>query len=126
MSSQIRHRVAGAAIAAFLVAAPGLAATPVRAAPVLDGPAPADSVDGTESGKQVVFSGSGLLGLSCVARPDSRALTVVAGTTMWVANRTGYRARLLLNGETQGEIEDGGSAQVLFRRGPVTLSLRPS
>ncbi len=122
MSSQIRHRVAGAVLVAVFASAPALVTVPAFAAPAGEPPL-GESV---ESGQQVVFSGSGLLGLSCAAQPDTGAITVPADATLQVVNRTGYRARLLLSGATQGEIRDGEAAEVLFRRGPVTVSLRPS
>ena len=114
MAPQFRHRAAVLAV---------LAAAPVVALSVFAGGS-ADAA--TESGEQIVFNGGGLLGLSCVARPDVRSITVPADSTVRVVNRTGYRARLLLDGATQGEIQNDASAQVLFRRGPVTLKLKPS
>ncbi|GAA0810680.1 hypothetical protein [Spirilliplanes yamanashiensis] len=114
MAPQFRHRAAVLAV---------LAAAPVVALSVFAGGA-ADAA--TESGEQIVFNGGGLLGLSCVARPDVRSITVPADSTVRVVNRTGYRARLLLDGATQGEIQNESSAEVLFRRGPVTLKLKPS
>ncbi len=113
MSPQSRHRATRVALAGLFLAGPLLVGTPTSAARA-------------ESGQRVVFAGNGLLGLSCVAQPDTRQVTVAADTTLQVVNRTGYRARLLLDGQTQGEIADDDSTQVVFRRGPVTLSLLPS
>jgi hypothetical protein len=118
MRPPIRHRAAGVVLAALFSAAPLLVAAPAFGGLVL--------TEATESGQQVTFSGGGLLGVSCAARPDVRSVTVDADSTLRVVNRTGYNARLMLDGETQGEVADDGSAQVLFRRGPVTLSMRPS
>lgn len=118
MRAPIRHRAAGVVLATLFSTAPLLAASPA-----LSGPIPSGL---TESGQQVVFSGGGLLGVSCAARPDVRSVTVDADSTLRVVNRTGYSARLMIDGDTQGEIPDDGSAQVVFRRGPVTLSVRPS
>ena len=116
MASQFRHRA--------VVLAVGAAAPVVILGVLAAGPADAE-VAPVESGKQIVFSGGGLLGLSCVARPDAGAVTVPADTTIRIVNKTGHRARLLLDGAAQGEIANSSSAQVLFRRGPVTLALKP-
>lgn len=122
MQPLARRRAAATAVAALFVAAPLLATGAVYAAPA---PSPAISVP--ESGKEVVFSGSkGLLGVSCEANPSASAVTVPAETTLRVVNQTGYRAKLYLDGASQGEIEDGGVAPVVFHRGPVTLGLKPS
>ncbi|MEH1126276.1 hypothetical protein [Micromonospora sp. CPCC 206061] len=117
-----RHRAAATAVAALFVAAPLLATGAVYAAP-----APSPVVSVPESGEEVVFSGGrGLLGVSCEANPSASAVTVPAETTLRVVNRTGYRAKLYLDGASQGEIENGGVAPVVFHRGPVTLGLKPS
>jgi hypothetical protein len=42
-----------------------------------------------------------------------------------VVNDTGRRARLILDGSAQGELPEGSVEDVLFRRGPVSLALRP-
>jgi hypothetical protein len=109
-----RHRVAATAVAAVFATAPLLAATAAHAEPL-------------ESGKEVVFSGDrGLLGVSCEANPSASTVTIPAETTLRVVNRTGYRAKLLIDGAAQGEIENGGAAPVVFHRGPVRLGLKPS
>jgi hypothetical protein len=122
MAPQIRRRATAFAV---LAAGPALAVGALAAGPARAETAAMETVS-TESGKQVVFDGGGLLGVSCAARPDVRSITVPAETSVRVVNRTGYSARLLLDGAVQGEIPDAGSAQVLFRRGPVTLKLKPS
>ncbi|BCB85959.1 hypothetical protein [Phytohabitans suffuscus] len=115
-----RHRAAATAVAALFAAMPLLVTAAAQAAPARD-PLPA------ESGKEVVFSGDrGLLGVSCAANPSTSSVTIPAETTLRVVNRTGYRAKLLLNGASQGEIADGAVAPVVFYRGPVTLGLKPS
>ncbi|HYN93301.1 MAG TPA: hypothetical protein VES42_05590 [Pilimelia sp.] len=106
-----RHRATLAA-AAIIAGAPFLAA----------GAAQAESM---ESGRQVTFSGSRLLGVSCAANPSTRSVTVPAESTLKVVNRTGHRATLLLDGAARGEVAEGSTAQVLFRRGPVSLALKP-
>jgi hypothetical protein len=82
-------------------------------------------VDAVESGRQVTFSGGGLLGLSCAAEPSTASVTIRAETTLRVVNRTGHRATLLLDGSARGEVAKGGAAEVLFHRGPVRLALKP-
>ncbi|BCB80618.1 hypothetical protein GCM10022251_02350 [Phytohabitans flavus] len=115
-----RHRAAATAVAALFAATPLLVTAAAQAAPKLD-PLPA------ESGKEVVFSGGrGLLGVSCTANPSASSVTIPAETTLRVVNRTGYRAKLLLDGASQGEIANGAAAPVVFHRGPVTLGLKPS
>ncbi|MEJ3742369.1 hypothetical protein WEI85_03615 [Actinomycetes bacterium KLBMP 9797] len=115
-----RHRAAAATVAAFFVAAPFFAAGAAHAAPT-------PTAMPRESGKEVVFSGKkGLLGVACEANPSTSAVTVPAESTLQVINRTGYRAKLILDGAAQGEIADGGTAPVVFHRGPVTLGLKPS
>lgn len=115
-----RHRAAATAVAALFAATPLLVTAAAQAAPTPD-PLPA------ESGKEVVFRGDrGLLGVSCAANPSTSSVTIPAETTLRVVNKTGYRAKLLLDGAAQGEIADGGAAPVVFHRGPVTLGLKPS
>jgi hypothetical protein len=79
----------------------------------------------TESGKQVVFAGSGMLALSCAAEPDVRSLKVPADSTVRVVNDTGHGADLLLDGRSHGQIPKNGSTQVVFRRGTVAVALDP-
>lgn len=120
MPSLARHRAAATAVAALFAATPLLMTAAAQAAPAR-GPLPA------ESGKEVVFSGDrGLLGVSCAANPSTSSVTIPAETTLRVVNKTGYRAKLLLDGAAQGEIADGAAAPVVFHRGPVTLGLKPS
>ncbi|MFC0532925.1 hypothetical protein [Phytohabitans kaempferiae] len=89
--------------------------------------APAGEPVPAESGKEVVFSGDrGILGVSCAANPSATSVTVPAETTLRVVNKTGYRAKLLLDGAAQGELANGAAAPVVFHRGPVTLGLKPS
>ncbi|GAA4453504.1 hypothetical protein [Phytohabitans houttuyneae] len=115
-----RHRAAATVVAALFAATPLLVAAAAQAAPTPD-PMPA------ESGKEVVFSGDrGLLGVSCAANPSTSSVTIPAETTLRVVNKTGYRAKLLLDGASQGELADGAAAPVVFHRGPVTLGLKPS
>lgn len=115
-----RHRAAAVAVAALFAATPLLVTAAAQAAPAPD-QLPA------ESGKEVVFSGDrGLLGVSCAANPSTSSVTIPAETTLRVVNKTGYRAKLMLDGAAQGEIADGAAVPVVFHRGPVTLGLKPS
>jgi hypothetical protein len=110
----IRNRAAATAIAALFAAAPLALGTAAYADGVVQ-----------ESGKEVVFSGGGLLGVACGAKPSTTAVTVPAESSLRVVNNTGRRAKLVLDGATRGEISSGSAAEVLFHRGPVSLALKP-
>jgi hypothetical protein len=115
--SGCRHRVAGVA-AAVLAGAPLMAGVQlVTPGTAYAGPA--------EAARQVVFSGGGLLGVSCAAIPNTGSVTITEETRLRVVNRTGHRATLILDGSARGEIAKGSTAEVLFHRGPVSLSLKP-
>jgi hypothetical protein len=109
----IRRRTVASAVAAFFVAAP-LA---------VGGAAFADPAQETNS--QVTFSGDGLLGVACGAKPNAASVTVPAESTLRVVNNTGRKAKLMLDGATRGEVASGATADVLFHRGPVELALKP-
>ncbi|BCJ53275.1 hypothetical protein Asp14428_47500 [Actinoplanes sp. NBRC 14428] len=94
------------------------------AAIVTTGTANAEQVD--EGGRQVVFAGGGMLGLSCRSTPSVDAMTVPAESTVRVVNRTGHGARLLLNGASRGSIPDDGATEVVFRRGTTAVTLDPT
>ncbi|OJF09610.1 hypothetical protein BG844_36565 [Couchioplanes caeruleus subsp. caeruleus] len=79
-----------------------------------------------ETGRQVVFEGGGVLGLSCKSTPSVGSMTVPAESTVRMVNRTGHGANLLLNGAKQGSIPDEGSTEVVFRRGTTAVMLDPS
>jgi hypothetical protein len=112
-----RHRVAGLAAAA-LIGAPLMAGVQLLA--------PGTAYAGPEeAARQVVFSGGGLLGVSCAAIPNTGSVTITEETRLRVVNRTGHRATLILDGSARGEIAKGSTAEVLFHRGPVSLSLKP-
>jgi hypothetical protein len=114
MSRQFRLRTTGVVLAALFVAGPLVA----------NGTAQAELV---ESGNDLVFSGGGrnMLGLSCVAEPRSDSVTVEAGSTLRVVNATGHDADLRLDGVSKGRIADEAATEVLFRRGPVEVTLKP-
>lgn len=110
----IRNRAAATAIAALFAAAPLAFGTAAHAY----GPV-------QESGQEVVFSGGGLLGVACGAKPSASSVTVPAESSLRVVNNTGRRAKLVLDGAARGEIASGAAADVLFHRGPVSLALKP-
>jgi hypothetical protein len=109
-----RRRAAATGVAALFAAMPFT----LGAVAYADGPV-------QESGSQVTFSGSGLLGVTCDAKPSASTVTVPAESSLRVVNNTGRRAKLLLDGATSGEIGNGAAADVLFHRGPVELALKP-
>lgn len=114
MSRQVRHRVVALGLGGLLLGA----------ALLTTGTANAEQVAG--GGRQVVFAGGGLLGLSCTSTPSVERLTIAADKTVEVVNRTGHRARLLVDGGAKGSIPDDGSTAVTFRRGTTAVSLDPS
>ncbi|GGQ45542.1 hypothetical protein [Couchioplanes azureus] len=114
MSRQVRHRVAAIVVGGFLLGT----------AVATTGTANAEQAG--ETGRQVVFAGGGVLGLSCKSTPSVGSMTVPAESTVRVVNRTGHGANLLLNGASQGSIPDDGSTEVVFRRGTTAVMLDPS
>lgn len=114
MSRQVRHRVTAIVLGGFLLGA----------AAVSTGTANAEQVEG--GGRQVVFAGGGVLGLSCRSTPSVEALTVPAESTVRVVNRTGRGANLMLNGDLQGSLPENESTEVVFRRGTTAVTLTPN
>ncbi|MEU8230193.1 hypothetical protein AB0C12_11375 [Actinoplanes sp. NPDC048967] len=114
MSRQVRNRVTATALGGFLLGA----------ALLTTGTANADQVEG--GGRQVVFAGGGVLGLSCKSTPSVEVMSVPADGRVRLVNRTGHGARLRLNGESRGTIPDDGSTEVVFRRGTTAVTLDPS
>ena len=114
MSRQVRNRVTATALGGFLLGA----------ALLTTGTANADQVEG--GGRQVVFAGGGVLGLSCKSTPSVEVMTVPADGRVRLVNRTGHGARLRLNGESRGTVPDDGSTEVVFRRGTTAVTLDPS
>jgi hypothetical protein len=113
MSRQFRYRVTAVVLGGLLLGAPLLT----------NGTASAGQVEG--GGRQVVFGGGGVLGLSCRSKPDVGSMTVPAETTVRVVNRTGHSAQLRLGGTAKGTIPDDGSTDVVFRRGTTAVLLDP-
>ena len=114
MSRQVRHRVIALGLGGFLLGATLLTTGTANAEQVAVG------------GRQVVFAGGGLLGLSCTSTPSVESLTVTADKTVEVVNRTGHTARLLIDGDAGASIPDDGSTAVTFRRGTTAIALDPS
>ncbi len=114
MSRQVRYRVTALVLGGLLLGVPLLT----------NGTANADQVEG--GGRQVVFSGGGMLGLSCRSTPSVSALTVPADSTVKLVNRTGHSAQVELGGANRGTVPDDGSADVVFRRGTTAVTLDPS
>ncbi len=114
MSRRVRNRVTATTLGGFLLGA----------ALLTTGTANAEQVAG--GGRQVVFAGGGVLGLSCKSTPSVESMIVPADGKVRLVNRTGHGARLRLNGESQGSIPDDGSTEVVFRRGTTAVTLDPS
>src|SRR3954451_12621737 len=114
MRRQVRYRVTALVLGGLLLGAPLLT----------NGTASAEQVEG--GGRQVVFTGGGVLGLSCRSAPSVDALTVPADSTVKVVNRTGHSARLELGGASRGTVPDNGAADVVFRRGTTAVTLNPA
>lgn len=114
MSRQVGYRVTALALGGLLLGVPLLT----------NGTANADQVPG--GGRQVVFSGDRSIGLSCTSEPSVESMTVPAASTIRVVNRTGHIATLRLGGTEKGMLTEGGSAEVVFRRGTTAVLLSPS
>src|SRR4051812_12482402 len=113
MSRQVRYRVTALVLGGLLLGVPLLT----------NGTASAEVQSG---GRQGVFAGGGVLGLSCRSHPTVESMTVPADSTLRVVNQPGHSARLQLGGRTQGTIPDNGSTEVVFRRGTTAVLLSPS
>jgi hypothetical protein len=114
MSRQVRYRLSALVLGGCLLGAPLL----------INGTANADQRE--DGGRQVVFGGGGVFGLSCRSQPDVESMTVPADTTLRVVNRTGHSANLQLSGDTKGTLPENGSTEVVFRRGTTSVLLDPN
>jgi hypothetical protein len=114
MSRQVRYRVTALVLGGLLLGAPLL----------LNGTASAEQVEG--GGRQVIFAGGGVLGLSCRSAPSVESMTVPADSTVKVVNRTGHSAKLQLGGASKGTVPDDGATDVVFRRGTTAVLLTPN
>ena len=113
MSRQVRYRVTALALGGLLLGGPLLA----------NGRANAEQTPG--DGRQVVFSGGDVLGLSCRSRPSVESMTVPSDSTVRIVNQTGHNALLRLGGSVRGTLGDGGASEVVFRRGTTAVLLSP-
>jgi hypothetical protein len=114
MSRQVRHRLTAMVLGGLFLGAPLLT----------NGTANAEQAEA--GGRQIVFAGGGVLGLSCRSTPEVAAMTVPADSTVRVVNRTGHSAKLLLGGDTKGTVPDDGATEVVFRRGTTAVLLNPN
>ncbi|MFX0592989.1 hypothetical protein [Melissospora conviva] len=75
---------------------------------------------------EIVFRDGGtVLGVRCSAVPEVSTVTVPPEATLRLVNRTGGRARLVIDDEVAGELPAGAAGEVLVRRGPVRVVLEP-
>ncbi len=114
MSRQVRHRLTAMVLGGLLLGAPLLT----------NGTANAEQSEA--AGRQIVFAGGGVLGLSCRSTPEVGSMTVPANSTVRVVNRTGHSAKLRLGGTAKGTVPDDGATEVVFRRGTTAVLLSPS
>ena len=114
MSRQFRYRLTAFVLGGLIFGAPLLT----------NGMASAEQVSpSSEGGRQVTFSGGGVLGLSCHSTPDIESMVVPADSTVRVINQTGYSAQLRLGGDTKGTVPDDSATEVVFRRGTTSVLL---
>jgi len=117
MSRQLRYRITAFLLGGLIFGAPLLT----------NGSASAEQLSpSNEGGRQVTFSGGGVLGLSCHSTPDMESMVVPADSTVRVINRTGYSAQLRLAGDTKGTVPDDSATEVVFRRGTTSVLLKPN
>ncbi|AGL21692.1 hypothetical protein [Actinoplanes sp. N902-109] len=113
MSRHIRNRVTALALGGFLLGTAFVTTGTAQAGQIQSG------------AHQVVFGGGGTLGRPCRSTPSVASLTIPAESTVRVVNRTGRRAKLLLNGKAQGTVADHAVTEVVFRRGITAVTLDP-
>lgn len=120
MSPLSRHRRAAATAATVFVGVPL-----VLAGVAFAGPARSPTASVPDSGREVVFTGDGVLGVACRADPSPISVVVPAGATLRMVNDTATAGDLLIDGVPSGVIEQGASLDVLVHRGPVSLAVKP-
>lgn len=113
MSRQVRYRVAAVVVSGLIFGAPLLT----------NGTASAEQLDPND--RRVIFSGDGVLGLTCESKPSVESMTVPPDSVVKVQNRTGHDARLELGGVERGTVPQDGSADLVFRRGTTSVVLTP-
>ena len=117
MSRQFRYRITAFVLGGLIFGAPLLT----------NGMASAEQMSpSSEGGRQVTFSGGGVLALSCHSTPDIESMVVPADSTVRVINQTGYSAQLRLGGDTKGTVPDDSATEVVFRRGTTSVLLKPN
>jgi hypothetical protein len=117
MSRQFRYRITAFVLGGLIFGAPLLT----------NGSASAEQLSpSNEGGRQVTFSGGGVLGISCHSTPDIESMVVPAESTVRVINQTGYSAQLRLGGDTKGTVPDDSATEVVFRRGTTSVLLKPN
>lgn len=110
---------AGAALVVALAGVlPSLTAAPAWSTAVAGQP---------EAGTQVRFGGAplGLGALWCRAEPDQTRLRVLAESKVTFVNYTGRRAAVQVDGREVGTLEPNHGLPLVFRDGPVTVSMVP-
>ncbi|WP_030440840.1 hypothetical protein [Actinoplanes subtropicus] len=117
MSRQFRYRITAFVLGGLIFGAPLLT----------NGSASAEQLSpSNEGGRQVTFSGGGVLGLSCHSTPDIESMVVPADSTVRLINQTGYSAQLRLGRDTKGTVPDDSATEVVFRRGTTSVLLKPN
>src|SRR3954452_7723828 len=117
MSRQLRYRITAFVLGGLIFGAPLLT----------NGSASAEQLSpSNEGGRQVTFSGGGVLVLSCHSTPDIESMVVPADSTVRVVNQTGYSAQLRLGGDAKGSVPDESATEVVFRRGTTSVLLKPN
>lgn len=114
MSRQFRYRMTAIVLSGLIFGVPML----------VNGTASAEQA--RTAGRQVTFSGGGMLDLSCRSRPNVESMVVPADSTVRVVNRTGFSARLQLGGDVKGTLADDAATEVVFRRGTTAVTLKPN
>jgi hypothetical protein len=116
MSRRFRYRITAFVLGGLIFGAPMLAT----------GVASAEQTSPSrDAGRQATFSG-GALGLSCRSRPDIERMTVPAGSSVWLINKTGHSAQLRLGGASKVVVPDDSATEVVFRRGTTSVLLKPN
>src|SRR4051794_27977430 len=116
MSRQVRYRVAALTLGGLLLGAP----------PLLNGSAQAGGEEGGRvegGGQQVAFTRRGGPRLPCRSTPEVESVTVPAGSTIRLVNRTGHSADLRLGENRKGTLGDDGTADVVFRSGTTAVAM---
>jgi hypothetical protein len=120
MSPMPRHRRATATAVTLFVGVPL-----VLVGVAFAGPAELPTASVRDSGEKVVFTGDGVPGVACRAKPSRTSVRVPGESTVRMVNDMETDADLLIDGVPSGVIEGEDSQAVLIHRGPVVLALKP-